>query len=126
MLVKPIVIEDSKLIYLINKVYNNRLLGLSVYPFIFLKDTKKENDNISTIYNHELIHHLQSEETLVICFPLISLTHFIYNLCKFRNMKKAYLNICFEKEAYKYMSDLDYINNRKRFAWLHSATYACG
>ena len=68
--------------------------------------------------NHECIHWEQYKECLILGFLAIYVGHWIINLCRYRNGKAAYRAICFENEAYKHDDDLEYLNDRKRFAWI--------
>ena len=43
-------------------------------------------------------------------------SHLPNNLTKHRNMKQAYYNICFEREAYANEADMSYLKHRKLFA----------
>ena len=37
---------------------------------------------------------------------------------KYRNFFDAYKNLLFEKEAYKFMNDLEYLKKRRKFEWI--------
>ena len=113
---RPITIENSKLLQKFNKISPINFQGYAFYPFIFLSGEKSEENRF--IYNHELIHLYQFEETLFIGYILIMTSNFLFNICKYRNFRDAYRNLAFEKEAYDHMNDLDYVKKRKRFAWL--------
>ena len=85
--------------------------GMAIFPFIFLKDkTLKYN---KTVINHEKIHLRQQIELLWIFFFLIYFIEFFIGYIKFKNLKKAYFNISFEKEAYFNEDDLEYLKNKK-------------
>lgn len=87
--------------------------GITLYPFIFVR--KKSLLQNKRLINHEKIHVKQELELLIVPFYLLYLTHYLYNLLKFKNHRKAYLNIFFEKEAYQNDYDLKYLKNRKVF-----------
>lgn len=90
--------------------------GMAIYPFIFLKDKSlKENP---VIINHEKIHLRQQLEMLVLPFYIWYLLEFLIRLIQYKNANAAYLNICFEKEAYANEGDSDYLKNRKFWAFL--------
>ena len=59
----------------------------------------------------------QQLETLIVPFYLLYFFEFFIRILQHRNVEKAYRNISFEKEAYQYESKIDYLDNRKRFAW---------
>jgi len=67
--------------------------------------------------NHEAIHTAQMKEMLYIGFYLWYLIEWVVLLFKYRNSKKAYMNIRFEKEAYANDNDLYYLDSRKRYSW---------
>jgi len=103
-------------IKLYNKIFKVNLVGMTVFFIIFLKG---ENDDLKVL-NHEKIHIKQFQETLFIGFYIISIFDFLIKYCKYRNVIGAYRNLIFEKEAYDYMDDLDYLKKRKRFAWFRN------
>jgi hypothetical protein len=70
---------------------------------------------------HEAIHWEQYKETGIILFPILYVLFWLINLFRFKfDGKKAYYEILFEKEAYSNDKKIDYLFNRKRFAWLVS------
>jgi hypothetical protein len=91
--------------------------GCTFWPYIFinkeLQDKRKE-----LVINHERIHFKQQEELLVLFFYFIYGLNWFINFLWCWNSDKAYRRIVFEKEAYKYENDPDYIKNRKPYAWL--------
>ncbi len=69
--------------------------------------------------NHEMIHYYQQREILVLPFFLWYGVEFLFRLIQYRNWKKAYRNISFEREAYANEVNYDYLRNvRVRFAWI--------
>lgn len=90
--------------------------AITIWPFIFFR---AQEDITPTVLTHEKIHLQQQKETLVIMFYLIYGIHFLVNLVKYRgDWYKAYLNICFEKEAFIWQETPDYLEVRKPFSWL--------
>ena len=69
----------------------------------------------ATEYNHERIHAVQQKELLYLPFFIWYVIEWLILLVRFRNGKKAYYNIRFEKEAYNHQNDLDYLKKRKHF-----------
>lgn len=67
--------------------------------------------------NHERIHTEQWKELLWIGFLLWYVGEWIIRLFAFKGAKQAYRDISFEREAYQHDTDMDYIKNRKRFAF---------
>lgn len=84
------------------------------------------------IINHESIHSEQYKELLflpfLIWYGLEFLLKYIYILVTPRhkreikshrsNWELAYRSISLEQEAYKYETDYEYLNTRKRYNWL--------
>ena len=99
--------------YLIPKNY----CGLTIYPFIFLKDKHLKDDIY--LLNHEHIHLKQQKELLWVFFFILYFSEYLIRLLHFKNHYKAYKNISFEKEAYQNESNLNYLINRKRFNFLN-------
>ena len=70
------------------------------------------------VINHERIHTAQQRELLFVPFYIIYVLEWLFRLIQYRNRNKAYLNISFEREAYKNGKNLEYLRSRKLFAWL--------
>jgi len=92
--------------YLISKKYR----GITLYPFIIIKNKGDKNDLV--LLNHEKIHIRQQVELLVIPFYLWYFLEFLYRWMQYKDKKKAYLNISFEREAYANEKDLYYLKQR--------------
>jgi hypothetical protein len=91
--------------------------GLTIFPFIFLKDKSLKEHKV--LMNHERIHLAQQLETLVL-FGLI-LYYVYYRINKKRNggnKMAAYSEVKFEKEAYANQDNMNYLKERKLYAWL--------
>ena len=82
-------------------------IALALWPFIFLGDKSSGHDLV--LLNHERIHLRQQLELLLIFFYLI-------NRIKGMKANEAYLNICFEREAYLNEKNIDYLKKRKRYS----------
>ena len=68
------------------------------------------------VINHERIHNAQMRELLWIPFYIIYVLEWLFLLFRYRDPHKAYLNISFEREAYRYGHELGYLKRRSRFA----------
>ncbi|EKF55815.1 hypothetical protein I215_04665 [Galbibacter marinus] len=90
--------------------------GLTLWPLIILKENKLKFDAV--LINHERIHLRQQLELLIVLFYLWYLMEWFIGLLRYRNSVKAYRNISFEKEAYAYESDLNYLDKRPFFSFL--------
>ena len=66
--------------------------------------------------NHERIHNAQMRELLWIPFYILYVLEWLWLLVRYRDPHKAYLNISFEREAYRHGHDLGYLKRRHRFA----------
>ncbi|EHQ27310.1 hypothetical protein [Mucilaginibacter paludis] len=94
-----------------------RVEGMALFPFILVKHESLKYDEI--LLRHERIHLRQELELLVIPFYMMYLLHYLYNLLRYLDSGKAYLNIVFEKEAYAKEAETDYLQRRKFWAWLN-------
>ena len=70
------------------------------------------------IVNHERIHTRQQMELLFIPFYLVYILEWIVRLVQYRKRHEAYMNISFEREAYKHGDNLNYLKQRKPYAWI--------
>ena len=91
--------------------------GMAIFPFIIIRNKLLVNDPI--LINHEKIHLKQQLELLILAFYIAYLFHYVINLIIYKNHHKAYLNIVFEKEAFKNEENLDYLKKRRFFAWVN-------
>lgn len=112
-------------------------LAMTVWPFVFIRKELKRKYN-ETTDRHEHIHAEQQKEVLLAAIMLACITFgctgswlallwlplylYLYLtewlLRTIFGNGDAYLNISFEKEAYKHESDPNYIQNRHPFAWI--------
>ncbi len=100
---------------LINIFSLNFARAMALFPFILIKYEDLRNDEF--IINHEKIHLRQQAEMLLVFFYLWYLTEFFIKLIKYKNRRKAYENISFEKEAYANECNLNYLPKRKFFSF---------
>lgn len=73
-------------------------------------------------WRHEHIHTLQQRELLFVGFFVWYIVEWLVRLLQYRNAKRAYLNISFEREAYAHERDKDYEQQRHHYA---SFAYLC-
>jgi hypothetical protein len=99
--------------YLLGKGFK----GVSIWPFVILKYPWLKDDRL--FINHERIHLRQQLELLLIFFYLWYFAEFVIGMCKYGSAYKAYLNISFEREAYKMETDAHYLSRRKSWAFLN-------
>lgn len=98
--------------YLVPKGFSS----ITLFPFVVVHN-KKDKQNIVLI-NHEKIHIRQQLETLILPFFIWYGLEFLIRLMQYRNKKTAYKNISFEKEAYFYEKDREYLKNRAFWSFL--------
>lgn len=90
--------------------------GLTFYPFVFLVN---KNDKLNKVFvNHERIHLRQQLELLILPFYVWYGLEFLLRLIQYKNRRKAYYNICFEREAYGNEKDLNYLEKRSFWKFL--------
>jgi hypothetical protein len=98
------------------KVIYNKLIpfgsfkAINIFGIVFAKNKMSNKD-----LNHEAIHTAQMKETLFILFYILYLVEWMVKLCFKGN---AYQNLSFEKEAYKFQDNLNYLENRKPYSWV--------
>ena len=92
-------------------------LAMAIWPFVFVRKDKEDKWTPRKA-RHELIHFHQQREMLMIFFFVWYRTEWLIRLLKYRNSDKAYRNISFEREAYSHENDINYIENRRFWAWL--------
>jgi len=111
--------------------YNDKLLnrlswfmkigGITLWPWIILRESylhfnnKERHDKV---VRHESIHIKQQEELLVIFFYILYVLNFILNIVLIVNIMSPYKNICFEREARANENNINYLNERKAWAWI--------
>ena len=98
--------------YLVPRGY----VGMTLYPFVFLKTEQLKTNKV--LINHEKIHLRQQLELFVIPFYLFYVIEFLIRLIIYRHWNKAYRNISFERESYVNEMNLQYLKNRKIWAFL--------
>ena len=89
--------------------------GITLYPFIILREKHKDNYLINT---HERIHIEQQREMFVVVFYVIYILEFLIKSLLWLSFKDGYYKISFEREAYANQSNLNYIHNRKKYSWI--------
>lgn len=95
----------------------SRFSALTIYPFIFIRTNEDKANTV--LINHEKIHLQQQKELLLLFFYIAYLLCFLVLIIKEKNTYKAYKQLCFEQEAYQHEQDLNYIFNRKPYAFLN-------
>ncbi|WP_036386124.1 hypothetical protein [Muricauda sp. MAR_2010_75] len=95
-------------------------VGLSVWPFIILKEGSLKADEV--LINHERIHLKQQRELLILPFYLLYVSEWLLRTLLYLDSYRAYQNISFEREAYANEKDMDYLSKRKAFGFVNYLT----
>ncbi len=100
----------SKVIRIKKIPFGKNFLAITLGEFILAVAplTKQE-------LNHELIHVRQQRELLYIPFFVWYALEWLVLLVKYRDRHQAYMNIRFEKEAYRHQNDLSYLKRRRHY-----------
>ena len=101
---------------ILNKWVPKGFAGITLFPCIFVAH-KKWLQNAAFI-NHEKIHLRQQLELLILPFFIWYGFEFILRLIQYRNKRKAYRNISFEREAYANEANKKYLQNRRLFSFI--------
>lgn len=87
--------------------------GISLFGvFIFRKDCHLSD----TMIRHETIHYYQQREWAFLPFFLLYNLEFCFYYLRYWNYMKAYHAISFEREAYRYERQVDYLEHRPLWA----------
>ncbi len=85
--------------------------ALTVFPFVFLREKASKDDLV--LMNHERIHSAQQRELLFVGFFVWYGLDYLLKLLRYKNHQLAYRNIIFEREAYLYERNFEYLATRK-------------
>ena len=105
------------MILVFKHIIPKQFIGLTVWPFVFVKEEQLKNDAV--LINHEAIHLRQQLELLIFPFFIWYTLEFLWKLLLYKDRYLAYKNISFEREAYDNESDLNYLNTRKWYYFIH-------
>ena len=112
---KPWFFENSKIPTFLSNFAPINISAITIGPLVF---SGGEMSDVTK--NHEAIHWQQYIETGIIGFSLLYYLFYAINYIRFRgDGKKAYFQIPFEREAYTFDQDLEYLSYRKRFSWIN-------
>ena len=94
----------------------NGFVGITLFPFIFLKKRDLKQDQI--LINHEKIHLRQQRELLVLLFYIIYGFEWAIKFFYYKNSYLTYKNLSFEREAYLNENNLSYLKTRKTWSFV--------
>ena len=101
------------------KIVRNRFIplkGFKAMNVCGLLFVRKDAYISEETMNHERIHSAQMKELLFVFFYVLYMSEWLIRLIGCMNLKKAYRNISFEKEAYTNEDDFEYLKNRSCYA----------
>ena len=110
----PIMYENSKVPVWLSKVSPIEIGAISLGLLVFSRGEMSLETK-----NHETIHYKQWLELLFIGFLILYPLFWVINLIRSRSGDLAYYDIPFEREAYDNDQNLNYLNERKPYAWIH-------
>lgn len=119
------VIFDRRLVRILvilifKHLFYRNYVGLSLWPFIILKDDALKKDEV--LINHEKIHLRQQSELLILPFYLFYILEWLLRTILYLDSYRAYQNISFEREAYANEKNTKYLAERKPFSFLNYLT----
>ncbi|TAE36730.1 MAG: hypothetical protein EAZ70_10290 [Runella slithyformis] len=88
--------------------------GMALFPFVLVRQANPPR----WLLNHERIHLKQQLEMGLVLFYAWYLFEFLVRWLQHGNRSRAYRSISFEREAYKNDENLNYLQNRKFWAFL--------
>ncbi len=106
--------ENSKVPVWLSKVSPIEIGAISLGLLVFSRGEMSPETK-----NHETIHYKQWLELLFIGFLILYPLFWVINLLRYRSGDLAYYDIPFEREAYDNDQNLNYLNERKPYAWIH-------
>jgi len=111
----PLFFEHSKVPAFLSKFAPIEIGAITLFCFVFSRGEISEETK-----RHETIHFQQYLETFVIGFLLIYILDYLWSALVRKKgfTRDSYLAIRFEQEAWAKDKHIDYLENRKRFAWL--------
>lgn len=88
--------------------------AITLFPFIFYNGGAMTERDI----RHETVHLWQQAALLVIPFYLLYLLFWVVNLIRFRDSRRAYREIPFERSAYQLEAQPDTKRLTMAFGWI--------
>ena len=104
------------MILIFKHLFYRNYVGLSLWPFIILKDDALKKDEV--LINHEKIHLRQQSELLILPFYLFYILEWLIRTILYLDSYRAYQNISFEREAYANEKNPKYLAERRPFSFL--------
>lgn len=105
-----------KVIYISHLPLAKNFYAINLFGVVFSRGKLTETEK-----RHEYIHTMQQKEMLYVFFYIWYAVEWLIRLIQYRNLYRAYINILYEKEAYRHQTDASYPKKRKHYAWLTSS-----
>ena len=115
---RPWFFENSKIPVWLSYLAPIDIGAITIGPLVFSRGGMSEETK-----NHETIHWQQYIETGIVGFVVLYYAFWFFNLLKYRDGKRAYYEIPFEREAYVHDWNLNYLETRKRYAWMRTGEH---
>ena len=93
--------------------FGRSYIAINLFGIIFAKKWLSER----TI-RHERIHTRQQLEMLFVPFYVWYVAEWLVRLVMYRNARRAYFNISFEREAYANEHNSAYLHHRRWYNWM--------
>ena len=97
-------------------IFPSTFNALALWPFIILKERSLKADPV--LLYHERIHLRQQLELLWVFFFLFYTVEYAVKIIIYKDLKTAYHNISFEREAYGNEHDDNYLSKRSFWGFL--------
>jgi len=110
---KPKFIENSRVPIWLSKLAPIDINAISFGFWVWCRGEMSK-----TTRRHETIHYQQQLELLFIGQWVLYGLFYLVGLVRYRDGKKAYREIPFEREAYSNERKFTYLEKRKRYAWV--------
>ena len=110
---KPRFVENSVVPKFLSRFAPITIGAISLGFWVFCN--AKSND---ILRRHETIHFQQQLELLFVGQWALYLLFWLIGVIKYRDGREAYYQIPFEREAYENQYEINYLENRSRYAWV--------
>lgn len=110
---EPFYIENSRVPLLLSKIAPIDVWAVSFGIWVWCRGKMSEKTK-----RHECIHFQQQLELGFLLHWILYALSWVAGYIKYRNGRDAYYNCLFEREAYDCDHQEDYLEKRKRFAWV--------
>ncbi|MFC6102612.1 hypothetical protein [Olivibacter domesticus] len=104
-------------IYFVISARSN-IAAMAIWPIIIANKTLKAKGLSAQTLLHEKIHHQQQLELLVIPFYLWYVIEWLLKWVIYKDRKRAYKELSFEREAYSNDNNMDYLKQRRLWGFI--------